>query len=333
MRQTLILALSLLLVLAPVVQAQQPGGAAGDKQQYAYRELSAISGVITASTMEAWFTSPTESSAAGTHYIGFNVAGPDIPTGGVATFTASTIAATGCTIGTWVTVSETLAAGTGATSYAPVTMTGSDCTGVAEMQIQAGVIPVTLARFRFPFDIHVTPTAFTNTLSGGVTVTDDANGWAVTGIPDTQQELQAIADAITLLQSLGITVSGSLAVDIVDDTTDDGLLSMPVGNLNATFNNASFPTTVPSSFEVSNEVSDFWFPILFWIACILVCWRKGWHYALWGAFPGLINTLLPDLFPAPLNDFTTLFLLFVMACAAEFWSFRGKASEQGGTWS
>jgi len=122
------------------------------------------------------------------------------------------------------------------------------------------------------------------TVSGGLTITDDANGWAVhqdaltgaitvNGVPDTQAETQAIADAILTLQNL--------AVDIVDDTTDDGMLTVPAAmvdgnvsnnftfptNLNATLNGGSMPL------QVSNAQGEFFAPILLWGVALFVMLR------------------------------------------------------------
>lgn len=336
----------------------QESNAAGSSQslvQCSTRDLAAISGAITASTVQACLTSPeiarTSTSVRG---MAWNVQGPDVPTGGTASFTASTISASGCTVGSWTTISELLAAGTGATSYAEITMTSNECRAFVRMVVTAAAIPVTLATFVFPINVYVEHTAFTNTVSGGLTVTDDANGWAVnvaggitvtlapggsiavTGIPDTQQEIQAVADAILLLQNLNVdlvddtTNDGALTVDLADDSTADGYLSTPPVDINATFNNSEFSTIFPDEFNVNarfpggaeNPGFDFWAGVVFWLLVLGFFLYQAWWFAAGFAIPGLLDAMFPLQIPDDMSLYLTLCLLgVVLEVAAHKFSF------------
>lgn len=118
--------------------------------------------------------------------------------------------------------------------------------------------------------------AGTLALSGTVGLSQ-SGAWAFTlsGIPDTQQEIQAIADALSagldvticpelapcyhvLSGEVGANLSGSVEVTGVDVA------------LNQTLNNATFNTQFPDSFEVTNPTSDFWVPVFLWFVAVIV---------------------------------------------------------------
>jgi len=291
------------LLVAPMAAAQVAttgtGGSGHNIVQCTERELVAIAGVITASDIIGCLSSPDVArTATSTRSIAWNVQGPDIPTGGVAAFTASTVSATGCTVSAWTTISELLAAGTGATSYATITMTSNECNVLAKMVVAAGAVPVTLATFVMPVNIYVEQTSFSNALSGGVTVTDDANGWAITGV-----------------------TTGGGGTTTINFPTDFNATLRGALDVNATLDGGA---------DVHNPVSDFWFPILFWCAVLAISWRKGWVWAFWTAVPGLIYTLLPGIFPAPFDQFETHFMLWLGGVAAEWFVWRGNQTD--GTW-
>lgn len=114
-------------------------------------------------------------------------------------------------------------------------------------------------------DINTAVTGtLTATLAGSLALSgtlglSQSGSWAFTlsGIPDTQQEIQAIADA--LAAGLDVTIcpetspcyhvlDGELGVDVLDDTTGDGMLTVPTSIMaNSTINQN---LTIPDSITV-----------------------------------------------------------------------------------
>lgn len=142
-----------------------------------------------------------------------------------------------------------------------------------------------------PFNIIITRDAGAMSgdlaLSGAVTVTDDANGWAI---------------------------------DVLDDTTNDGQLTVPVGSVmvgNAS-QNVTFPSTlsVEASFpgSVENPGLDFWMLTLFWVAALLFFLYQKWLFAAGFAIPGLLDSLFPSQIP---NDFSVYFVLCLLGLVME----------------
>lgn len=321
------------LLVAPLASGQVAtvtGSGSGHQiTQCAERELAAITAVISASDIIACFGSPDVArSSTSTRSVSWNVEGPDIPVGGVAAFTFSTISATGCSMGSWTSFSEILSAGTGATAYATVTMSSNECNGYVKLVVTAAAVPVTLATFVFGFNIYVEQTSFSNALSGGVTVTDDANGWALTGIPTPPSSL-------TLAGTLGVdlvddtTADGSLTVDVADDSTADGLISTPVPG-DIAFNNSTFSTIFPDEFDVNarfpgeadNPGFDFWAGVVFWLILLGFFLYQGWWFAAGFAMPGLLDAVFPTQIPDDMSLYLTLCLLgVVLEVAAHKFSF------------
>lgn len=132
--------------------------------------------------------------------------------------------------------------------------------------------------------------SLTATLAGSLALSgtvglSQSGAWAFTlsGIPDTQQEIQAIADALTA--GLDVTVcplsspcyhvlSGELDANVAGDlnTHVDGSLALTGVDIavNNTFNNSTFDAVFPDSYEVTNPTSDFWVPVFLWLVAIIV---------------------------------------------------------------
>lgn len=222
--------------------------------------------------------------------------------------------------------------GTSTTSF---TLTDSLCKGFVRIVLTAGAAPLTFYDIQLPFAIQrpthyslnydcdstadtphtfdiITDTCNENDyqISGTLTATlagtlalsgtlglSQSGSWtfAITGIPDTQQEIQAIADALAagldvsicpptapcyhvLSGELDANLDGDIGVDILDDTTDDAMLTVPtamvdIGNQSVVFPDNLTVQGFPSTFEVSNGTSDFFAPILLWVTAFFICLR------------------------------------------------------------
>ncbi len=237
----------LLVSLPPALaQSQQPGAGSGHALVNCFsRELAAISGVITASEITICLATPEiVRTATSTFVLTFNVQGPDVPTGGVATFTPSTVSAVGCSVAAWTTISEVLSAGTGGTSYTTATMSSGECKILAKFVVSAAVVPVVLATMVFPINVAIPYiqndnldrlcnasdyTTACTTPTVNVDVVDDTTGDGMLTVP--------IATAVAL--------SGSLTVDVADDTTSDGALTV-AGSLTSTGSSTISITSWPA---------------------------------------------------------------------------------------
>jgi hypothetical protein len=133
-----------------------------------------------------------------------------------------------------------------------------------------------------------------NTVSGGLTVTDDADGWAI-------HQDEACGATITCQSDTNSTVN--------------------IGN-------AMVNQTSQLSVALSNPVSDFWFPLLFWLAALMFCLYHQWWLSAGFCLPGLLNAILPNVAPVTFAECFVLALLgLVLEVAAHrfqfgYWSRR-----------
>lgn len=120
------------------------------------------------------------------------------------------------------------------------------------------------------------------TLSGGVTVTDDANGWAI------HQD-----------QACGATVHCLQDVDLTDDTTADGKVTVPVADAGDVMVNG---TSVFVPEDVTNHVDlggfdglqfDGSLLMLAWLLAMVWCMRLAKLFGAIAAFIGILFTMLP----------------------------------------
>lgn len=258
----------------------------------------------------------------------------------------------GCTTANPTTRTTTTAIATVSSFDFDITTTGTTCSVSIRLLVTAGVLATTIYDQQLTLalassDVQCSTAVIAldaKACDGTRTVTDDGNGWAITGIPDTQQELQAIADAIVLLQSIGVNVTGSMivdllddstndgavTVDVADDSTDDGYLSMPPVDINSTIQNATFNTTFPSTFDVNarfpggsdNPGFDFWAGVVFWLLVLGFFLYQAWWFAAGFAIPGLLDTMFPTQIPDDMSLYLTLCLLgVVLEVAAHKFSF------------
>lgn len=137
--------------------------------------------------------------------------------------------------------------------------------------------------------------SMSNSLSGGITITDDANGWAIHQDP----------------------LSGSITVDVADDTTNDGMLTVPTSMMaNSTVNqtiqfpdqfhlcgpsdpgNASACPAIQADSTV--DFGDFdglgqdaaWL-LLLWLVAFIWCLRQAKLFAALAATVAVICILIP----------------------------------------
>lgn len=240
-------------------------------------ENTAVAGVLLAGKTAMQLCADDEvasSAAAFTATVG--ISGPGV-TSLVFSATVSTLSANGCSFSSWSTVMDTSTVASSATASATVTMSATHCRAIVDIQVVYGSPPVLQVRQRLTVNTDATPTSFTVdnlnrfcaasaigaacttpgidvSQAGAWTISDDAGGWAVhqdplslapggvltvSGIPDTQDEMQAIADAI----AAGFTVQFG----------------------NATFGNMTVPATV----RVVNDTMEEWVPVWFFALLML----------------------------------------------------------------
>lgn len=127
-------------------------------------------------------------------------------------------------------------------------------------------------------------------LAGGLTVSDDTNGWAIhqdpisgdlelliTGWPDLTVHQDPVSGSIQVCGQTGVCGPIELAPILAEisgriNTDVNGTLALSGVELalNQTLNNATFNTQFPDSFEVTNPTSDFWVPVFLWFVAVIV---------------------------------------------------------------
>lgn len=269
--------------------------------------------------------------------VGVDVQAPPVNAGGSVTIVVVATSLDGCTAGAGAGdlqdsgLQSNLATGISRGIVQRYDMVGvsGGCSGVYTVTIQGLTVLMAVAftrTFELPFQVHetwvdnqnrfcassdfktscTTPTvnlAGTLALSGSLTLN---------GIPDTQQEIQAIADA--LAAGLDVTIcpqvapcyhvlSGAVNTPDVATELDEYTAAFcpgpthghcdlhlhgdievnpdeacgavtpcqsQVSGVEVAIGNASFNTTFPESFEVTNPTSDFWVPVFLWAVAIII---------------------------------------------------------------
>lgn len=129
------------------------------------------------------------------------------------------------------------------------------------------------------------------TLSGGITITDDANGWAIH--QDALSGSVSVVNsggqnvAITSWPQLQAVLSGSVGVDILDDTTNDGMLTVPVNTFNGNITNNT-NITEQNGFT-PNIVKG---TVILWVFILAIAvaeWKKDAIYHLLAALIGALT--------------------------------------------
>lgn len=125
----------------------------------------------------------------------------------------------------------------------------------------------------------------------------------LTGIPDTQQEIQAIADALSSGLDVEIcpeTTPCFLVADVADDTTDDGVLSVPPASISNVSVNGSFPSAFTADVDLTDLGDtdglggiDVSFLILAWLVALVWCLRQAKLFAALAALVGIACVLIP----------------------------------------
>lgn len=254
----------------------------------------------------------------------------------------------GCTVSDQVNSMDTLG-GIYSTSYAKITMTSDHCRGLMSFSIAISFASSVLYVWRAvaPIDIRVmeapvsylcaatggvpdaySPTSSTcnaptlNTVqsgtlnvaqSGSWTITDDEDGWLMVNSGG-----QTIS--VSSWPQLQAVLSGSVGVDILDDTTDDGQLTTPMSNVSTIIGNQSI--TIPDSFNVTTQNGNLvgglpaysFGLLLFWIIALLFFAYQAWWFSLGFSIPGLLEVLFPAAIP---EDFTVWFVFCLLGVLTE----------------
>lgn len=252
--------LAVVLALAALVGVPGAHAGAEDPTPDQYQtNFANIIGIIGAGGADWYVSYPTNVPTTGTYHVAVTASTTAAATANIA-LTAGSFQGSGCTVGAFT--SDT-AATSQASGYFPVTTTAAHCFGSVRLAITSGSTTITAIRASFQI------------ASDTVTVTDDANGWALTGIPDTQEEIQAIADA--LVDGVTVKMCGQ-----------DGACGpiVTVTNTTVTIGTANVNSTTPDAFTVTvkNKSYDDTLPLLLLLAGMVYAWlrmhRTGWKW-LW----------------------------------------------------
>lgn len=170
------------------------------------------------------------------------------------------------------------------------------------------------------FDWHIVRPS--QKLSGSLAV---SGGLTLSGIPDTQEEIQAIADALAAGLEVTICPEAQPCYHILSGALDtNSTFSIGEFNQNNTFAedvNVHFPEDEESGSPGFDRLGY----LVFWIVLLAVFARLAWWFALGAAIPGFLDAVLPDLFAAypdlTVELFLTLCLLgFCLEAAASRFS-------------
>lgn len=331
-RPTILIIACLLLASMPTIQAANlsvGGSGGGSCDHYYHQSINQLAGVITGGDVEVWggteacsvVRSPTQSVV----WVG-RMSGPS-PLGTATPNVAwSTLTATGCTVSSFTTTSDNfLGIAVGSSTYATITMTSNECRAVIQMDYQVALVGGTTGyrvRVALPISLVHEDHAYYNFLCAatGTTASAQDPDSATCNTPDSTS-----------------TISGSLGIDVLDDTTNDAMLTVPP----TTISNISVNGTFPSEIDVNahfpgdseNLGIDAWTTALFWIAAVLFFSYMGWLVALAFAVPGLLAAMVPSV-KTMLDglglDFEALFMLcllgFILELAANRFQWGGYSS-------
>jgi hypothetical protein len=265
------------LLLVGLVPAASAGAEDPTPDMYS-TTFGNIIGIIAAGGADWYVSYPTNVPTTGTYHVAVTASTTAAATATLG-ITAGTFQGSGCTVGAFV--SDTSATSQ-ASGYFPVTVTGPYCFGSIRLTITATSTVITAIRASFQI------AADTVTVSGGLTVTDDGNGWLLTGIPDTQEELQAIADAL----AAGLTVKlcgQSGACGIIETSANT---TINVGSTNVT-EAQQVAVTFPGNVNSPGLVFVILLPFLFGL--LIFFWWHGMRFAAAWAAAALLVALIPGL--------------------------------------
>ncbi len=248
------------------------------------KEIIAVVGVLTAGQVDSCVyyerTAPQIDSGV---TITFITAGPGVIGANTLTYGATFVGLNGCTASAWSTTTDSTAAGTGGTGSATITMTSHHCRGYLELTITSSNPALsTFIKNRFalgivvPYDYELTylcaatgstPDVFdaaTNVCNAPLLNVAQSGTWTLSGIPDTQQEIQAIADAL----------AAGLEVEICPEVAP--CYHVVSGNLNSTVNiNGTVNIDANTTETTTLEPSLYWFIIGFAMLLIWIGESRG----------------------------------------------------------
>lgn len=254
-----------------------------------------IIGIIGAGGADWYVSYPTDVPTTGTYHVAVTASTTAAATANIA-LTAGSFQGNGCTIGSFT--SDT-AATSQASGYFPVTVTAAHCFGSVRLAITSGSTTITAIRASFQIAADT------------VTVSDDANGWALTGIPTPPSAL---------------TISGELDIH-QDPVTGELKICGQEGECGVIQTTTEF-----GNVTVNNEASNFrqlftnWAPLIIALGILIVsAMRENVNYAGL-AISGLLFVYCAV--AAPFNDIAIRVLVasfglyLIMLYAIEIKDFR-----------
>lgn len=167
------------------------------------------------------------------------------------------------------------------------------------------------------------PAIVPNAYSTSATTCNDPNlaltgTLTLSGIPDTQQEIQAIADALTAGLDVTICPQATPCYHVLSGAIDTNT-TVEMGNQTVSFpSNLTVAATFPG--DVDSPGFDFWALFIFWAVLLGICLYMGWWFAAGFAVPGLLDAM----FPAQIPETFAVWFVFVLigvvmeAAAAKF---------------
>jgi len=271
-----------------------------------------IVGIIAAGGATWYVSYPTDVPVTGTYNVAISVSTTAAATASLAV-TAGSFAGSGCSVGAFV---ADTAATSFASGYLPITTTGAYCFGSVRLTLAASSTTITAIRASFQIASDTVNVAgslsVTNsggqsltitswpsllaTLSGGVTVTDDANGWAIhqDALTGTVNVVNSGGQslAVTSWPQLQALLSGGVTV------TDDAngwamhqdqacgatIRCLSDTNSTLTIGTANVNSTTPDKFrvEVENKSFDDFVPLGLLLVAMVYAWlrlhRTGWKW-------------------------------------------------------
>lgn len=246
---------------------------------------------------------------------------------------AAFAASIGCTEGTPVNVLPATngVVGTMITHQSSFTMTGEQCLGSASGSLTIAALPLNIYLTSIPISIlteNVRLDTF-NYLCDAPAIAPNAYSTTATTCNDPNLALSGELDICP--------ESTPCFIDIADDTTADGFLSVPPATISNISVNGTFPSelTVHADFpgDGDNLGLDAWTTAWFWIAAVLFFSYMGWLVALAFAIPGLLASMVPSiktLLEGLGLDFEALFILcllgFILELAANRFQWGGYTS-------
>lgn len=134
----------------------------------------------------------------------------------------------------------------------------------------------------------------TAALSGGLTITDDANGWAINSVNALSGTVNVVNSggqtvAVSSWPALLATLSGNVGVDVLDDTITDGMLTVPVSTFDGNVTTVDNTNVTETNGFTSSVVKGSILLGIFILAIAIAEWKKDAIYHMIAALIGALT--------------------------------------------